>query len=255
MAEPRGKGDDATTQPGTPRDADAASLDRTQLSAARRPDPANLERTQLSAKRGDAARASDPGAATQLHDPQPTDGGAPTQLTEKGEATRVAGAGSGSGADHLHAPVDRADRHVLRDLSVEQELLHEMKRIHHQLSHFTTGYRRYTLSFVSGIVRGLGAALGATVVFALLLAALSHLDTTPIIGNYVRQIVSIVKQSGPNGGAGFLPPSPLETPAATDAAPEASATATAAPASTSAAATGDALPGSPAAAATAATAH
>lgn len=130
------------------------------------------------------SRASDSGAATQLKGRAPVDA---TQITEKGDPTRVA---------------VQTDQHIVQGVQLEKELLEELRRMNHQLAAITQGYRRYTLSFFSGVVRGLGAAIGATVVFAIFLAAISRLDTTPFIGNYVRRVVNVVHQSGP-GGAGF----------------------------------------------------
>ena len=81
--------------------------------------------------------------------------------------------------------------------TLEEELLHELRHMNRTLNHITQGYRRYTLAFFSGIVRGLGAAIGATVVFAVFLAGFSRLDTTPLIGNYVKRIVGVVHNSAP----------------------------------------------------------
>ena len=98
----------------------------------------------------------------------------------------------------------KAAAHPHPALSVEEELLRELKQMNRQLGHLTQGYRRYTLSFFSGIVRGLGAAIGATVVFAVFLAAVSRLDTTPLIGNYVKRIVGVVHNSGPGTSGNMM---------------------------------------------------
>jgi hypothetical protein len=85
----------------------------------------------------------------------------------------------------------------VRHLAIETEILDEMKRMNRLLYSITYGPRRYTLAFLSGIVRGLGAALGATVIFALLLATLSRLDTTPLIGNYIRRVHAFIERHEP----------------------------------------------------------
>lgn len=48
-------------------------------------------------------------------------------------------------------------------------------------------------SFRNGILSGLGAVLGATVVLAILLGVLSQLVSVPLIGEYVKQIVDVVE--------------------------------------------------------------
>ncbi len=48
-------------------------------------------------------------------------------------------------------------------------------------------------AFRNGVLSGLGAVLGATVVLAILVGLLSTLDTVPIIGEYIKQIVDVVE--------------------------------------------------------------
>lgn len=83
-----------------------------------------------------------------------------------------------------------------RQIELEAAILDELRRMNRLLYGITYGPKRFTLSFFSGITRGLGAVLGATVVFALFVGALSYLDTTPIIGNYVKQILQIAQPGG-----------------------------------------------------------
>lgn len=49
-------------------------------------------------------------------------------------------------------------------------------------------------AFRNGILSGLGAVLGATVVLALLLAVLSQFSSVPIIGNLIEPIVNEVRE-------------------------------------------------------------
>lgn len=49
-------------------------------------------------------------------------------------------------------------------------------------------------AFRNGILSGLGAVLGATIVLAVLLGVLSQLVSVPVIGNYIKQIVDVVQE-------------------------------------------------------------
>lgn len=95
-------------------------------------------------------------------------------------------------------PLPTPEHPSVRHLAVESEILDELRRMNRLLYSITYGPRRYTLAFLSGIVRGLGAALGATVIFALCLAALSRLDTTPLIGNYIRRVHAFIERHEPS---------------------------------------------------------
>ena len=53
------------------------------------------------------------------------------------------------------------------------------------------------MSFLSGILSGLGAVIGATVVLTLLVYILSRLEVLPHIGKFIAEIVKIVKQQKP----------------------------------------------------------
>ena len=50
-------------------------------------------------------------------------------------------------------------------------------------------------AFRNGILSGLGAVLGATIVLAVLLGVLSQLVSVPVIGNYIKQIVDVVQEN------------------------------------------------------------
>ena len=55
------------------------------------------------------------------------------------------------------------------------------------------------LNFLAGLFRGLGTAVGLTVVFALaiyvVITVLSHFIAIPIIGSYIAQLVAFVNES------------------------------------------------------------
>lgn len=50
------------------------------------------------------------------------------------------------------------------------------------------------LNFLSGMARGLGIALGMTLLFGLLIIILTKLVNIPLIGAYLAEIVKIVNQ-------------------------------------------------------------
>lgn len=68
----------------------------------------------------------------------------------------------------------------------------------HKISYFASHPFRYMmLNFVLGIFRGLGIAVGMTIVFALLAYLLTRIITPiislPVIGQFVAEIVKIVE--------------------------------------------------------------
>lgn len=88
----------------------------------------------------------------------------------------------------------------VKDLVLQTELLDELRRMNRLLAGISRGPRRYTLAFFSGIVRGLGAAIGATVVFALLVGVLSRVNTIPLIGGYLAKVYEFAAQTSPEIG-------------------------------------------------------
>ena len=63
---------------------------------------------------------------------------------------------------------------------------------------YETGYlnkaQSYKMSFVKGLVSGLGGVLGATVLVALLIWTLSLFSEVPLIGNFVHNFEQTVEQ-------------------------------------------------------------
>jgi len=53
------------------------------------------------------------------------------------------------------------------------------------------------VSFLSGILNGLGAVIGATLILALVVYVLSRLEVVPHIGRFISEIVKIVQQQKP----------------------------------------------------------
>lgn len=63
---------------------------------------------------------------------------------------------------------------------------------------YETGYldaaKSYRMSFMKGLFQGLGGVLGATVLVALLIWALSFFSEVPLIGRFTEQFQSTVEQ-------------------------------------------------------------
>lgn len=114
-------------------------------------------------------------------------------------------------AEILEARRVEAAAAAARQIELEAAILDELRRMNRLLYGITYGPKRFTLSFFSGITRGLGAVLGATVVFALFAGALSYLDTTPVIGNYVKRILVIAQPAG-NGHSNAVAREPAQEP-------------------------------------------
>ena len=100
----------------------------------------------------------------------------------------------------------------VKDLVLQTELLDELRRMNRLLTQISGGPRRYTLAFFSGIVRGLGAAIGATVVFALLVGVLSRVNTIPLIGGYLAKVYEFAATSSPQIGEMGTKVGPAATP-------------------------------------------
>ncbi len=81
-------------------------------------------------------------------------------------------------------------------IELQADLLREIRHMNAVLRRLTSTPKRLWMAFMNGIVRGLGAAIGATVVFALLAALIARLDTVPIIGGYITEMVEFVIATG-----------------------------------------------------------
>ncbi len=80
---------------------------------------------------------------------------------------------------------------MARQLNRDERRLAETVEDFH--SYLQSPWRLIWLNFVGGIFRGLGTAIGATVVFAILLWILASLVDVPLIGDYVMTVQDEVK--------------------------------------------------------------
>ena len=97
-----------------------------------------------------------------------------------------------------------------------QEIIVQLRHLNKQLERFNRKRRYVLLSLTGGMARGFGAALGATLIFAIAVALLTRLDSVPVVGEYVTNIIGFVKANSP--ASLLLPdatptPSDFETPA------------------------------------------
>ncbi len=64
---------------------------------------------------------------------------------------------------------------------------------------YESGYvdrnQAYKMSFIKGLVAGLGGVIGATIVVALLLWVLTFFDNIPLVGRFTEQMRTTIEQS------------------------------------------------------------
>lgn len=51
------------------------------------------------------------------------------------------------------------------------------------------------LHFVAGMASGLGGAVGATVILALIFFVISKLQVVPVLGNFITEIIKVVEEN------------------------------------------------------------
>lgn len=70
----------------------------------------------------------------------------------------------------------------------------ERMRIADYITYMQNPFRVLWLNFLAGVARGLGIAIGMTVLFAVLLYILGHMVDLPLIGKFIAKLVNIVHQ-------------------------------------------------------------
>lgn len=96
-------------------------------------------------------------------------------------------------------PSDRFD-HQLMALTNEVRKLRELLerlRLQQYIQNLLNTRRLAWIGLMYGVLGGLGAVLGATLVLALIIWILSRLEVLPYIGKFIADIVRIVKQQKP----------------------------------------------------------
>jgi hypothetical protein len=80
----------------------------------------------------------------------------------------------------------------LKALKEEMQLLntHRFVRIHNSM------WRLISFQFIRGLAFGLGSVIGATILVSVLAYSLRTIDFIPIIGEWAKQIVDMITQSG-----------------------------------------------------------
>lgn len=77
----------------------------------------------------------------------------------------------------------------LKALKEEMQLLntHRFVRIHNSM------WRLISFQFVRGLAFGLGSVIGATILVSVLVYTLSTIDFIPIVGEWAKEIVDMIK--------------------------------------------------------------
>ena len=100
---------------------------------------------------------------------------------------------------------DRRDGQYYSEKSLHRRLIMELQKLSRDLEKFNLAEymellnnpRRYLLvNFVGGIARGLGIAIGATLLAAVVLYLLQRMVVLnlPIIGDFIAELIKIVNQ-------------------------------------------------------------
>lgn len=89
--------------------------------------------------------------------------------------------------------LDKRLRQLTHEVQSLREYLQEL-RLQQYIQALLNTRRIALMSFLSGIMSGLGAVIGATLVLSLLVYILGRLEVLPVIGDWVAQIVKIVRQ-------------------------------------------------------------
>ena len=103
------------------------------------------------------------------------------------------------GKEKKDAKSSSKDDRELVEKQLEKLVYHfESLRIAQYLELLEKPWRLIASNFIAGIARGLGIALGASLVFALVLAFLKQLIVLniPVIGNFIGEILKIVEKRG-----------------------------------------------------------
>ena len=90
--------------------------------------------------------------------------------------------------------------HHLKALADEVRKLRELLerlRLQQYIQNLLNTRRLAWIGLMYGVLGGLGAVLGATLVLALIIWILSRLEVLPYIGKFIADIVRIVKQQKP----------------------------------------------------------
>ena len=57
--------------------------------------------------------------------------------------------------------------------------------------------RKLLNSFAAGMLFGVGSAIGASFIFGLIIFLLGKLDTVPLVGHYIQNIIDYIQSSSP----------------------------------------------------------
>ncbi len=91
--------------------------------------------------------------------------------------------------------LDRQIKHLTKEVEKLRELL-ERLRLDQYIRTLLNTRRLAFISFLTGIMSGLGAVIGGTLVLALIVYILGRLEWIPILGDWIARILKVVHQKG-----------------------------------------------------------
>jgi hypothetical protein len=88
---------------------------------------------------------------------------------------------------------EKQEKSLRESVTVLTKLVEEL-RSRRYLQRIDKPKRFLFYNFISGIVRGIGVALGASIVFALIIWILSKLQIVPVLGNWAIIILDYIEK-------------------------------------------------------------
>jgi hypothetical protein len=92
---------------------------------------------------------------------------------------------------------ERLVEETARMASAASDLAQEVARLQEWKPRETGLRRRLWHGFLLGIAAGLGRAVGATVILALLIWVLGRLEVVPVLGGWIARLVDVVETAQP----------------------------------------------------------
>lgn len=89
--------------------------------------------------------------------------------------------------------LDRRIQGLATEVKLLRQLLEEL-RLQQYVQALLSPRHMMWSSLLRGIFSGLGAVLGGTVILALLLYILSHMQIIPYIGDFISEIIKVVRK-------------------------------------------------------------
>jgi hypothetical protein len=104
---------------------------------------------------------------------------------------------SPDGARHGEHPVPNGELPQVRQLQEQINVLEKLIYQSHMRDiayHFTSKKAVIQINLLAGLARGIGLTIGTALFLAVLFYLLSHVETLPIIGEYIAELIEIIQQ-------------------------------------------------------------